>query len=90
MTGFIKVENVVKEGREGLCVECQLSKVTAMDKFHMLHCVCRALNIRREDLAVFSELEKLQLWEEPEDVEDRRPGVVEEILDTIFGGHDEG
>lgn len=89
MTGFIKVENIVKEGREGMRVECQLHKVGAMDKFHILHCVCRALNIRREDLAVFSELEKLQLWKEGGSG-DRRPGVVEEMLDTIFGGHNAG
>lgn len=90
MTGFIKVENVTREGREGMCVECQLRNVSTMDKFHTLHCVCRALHISQVDLMVFNELEKLQIWEEETEVDEERPGAVEEMLDTLFGGHNEG
>ena len=87
MEGFIKIENVVSGDREGLSVECRLSKVTVVDKFHVLHCLCRALDIDREDLVVFGELEKLSLWEEPEEID---LSAAHEMLNTLFGGHDEG
>ena len=88
MEGFIKIESATQNGRVGLSVEGRLRGVNLMDKFHVLHGVCRALHIDSKDLVIFTELEKMDLWEE-ETVEDE-DDVVRETLDKIFGGHHEG
>ena len=88
MEGFIKIESATQNGRVGLSVEGCMREVNLVDKFHVLHCVCRALHIDTKDLVIFSELEKMDLWEE-ETVEDEDE-VVQETLDKIFGGHHEG
>ena len=87
MEGFIKIESATQNGRVGLSVEGRMRGVNLMDKFHVLHCVCRALHIDSKDLVIFEELEKLDLWDE-ETVEDEEK--VQETLDKIFGGHYEG
>ena len=87
MEGFIKIESATQNGRVGLSVEGRLRGVNLMDKFHVLHGVCRALHIDSEDLVIFEELEKLDLWDE-ETVEEEEK--VQETLDKIFGGHHEG
>ena len=88
MEGYIKIESATQNGRVGLSVEGRLGGVNLMDKFHVLHGVCRALHIDSKDLVIFEELEKLDLWEE-ETVEDE-DGAVQETLDKIFGGHHDG
>ena len=90
MEGFIKIESATQNGRVGLSVEGRLRGVNLMDKFHVLHCVCRSLHIDWKDLVIFEELEKLDLWDE-ETVEDEEgEEKVQETLDRIFGGHHEG
>ena len=86
MEGYIKIESATQNGRVGLSVEGRLRGVNLMDKFHLLHCVCRSLHIDSKDLVIFEELEKLDLWDE-ETVEE---GEVRGVLDKIFGGHHEG
>ena len=86
MEGFIKIESATQNGRVGLSVEGRLRGVNLVDKFHVLHCVCRSLHLDWKDLVIFTELEKMDLWEE-ETVEDE---AVQETLDKIFGGHHEG
>ena len=88
MEGYIKIESATQNGRVGLSVEGCMRGVNLVDKFHVLHCVCRALHIDWKDLAIFTELEKVDLWEE-ETVEDEDE-VVQDVLDKIFGGHHEG
>ena len=88
MEGFIKIESATQNGRVGLSVEGRLRGVNLMDKFHVLHCVCRALHIDSKDLVIFEELEKLDLWDE--EVEKDEDEAVRETLDKIFGGHHEG
>ena len=88
MEGYIKIESATQNGRVGLSVEGCMREVNLMDKFHVLHCVCRALHIDWKDLVIFTELEKRDLWEE-ETVEDEDE-VVQDVLDKIFGGHHEG
>lgn len=87
MEGFIKIESATKNGRVGLCVEGCMRGVNLMDKFHVLHSVCRVLHLDWKDLVIFEELEKLDLWEE-ETVDEEE--AVQETLDKIFGGHHEG
>lgn len=87
MEGFIKIESATQNGRVGLSVEGRLRGVNLMDKFHVLHCVCRSLHIDWKDLVIFTELEKMDLWDE-ETVEEG--GAVQETLDKIFGGHKDG
>ena len=87
MEGYIKIESATQNGRVGLSVEGCMREVNLMDKFHVLHCVCRALHIDSKDLVIFEELEKLDLWEE-ETVEEEEG--VQGVLDKIFGGHHEG
>ena len=83
MEGFIKIESATQNGLVGLRVEGRMSKVNLVDKFHVLHCVCQSLHIDSEDLMIFEELEKLDLFgEEVVEV----PGA----FDKIFGGHHEG
>ena len=86
MEGYIKIESATQNGRVGLSVEGRLRGVNLVDKFNVLHCVCRALHIDSKDLVIFEELEKLDLWDE-ETVEEEG---VQETLDKIFGGHHEG
>ena len=86
MEGFIKIESATQNGRVGLRVEGRLRGVNLVDKFQVLHGVCRSLHIDWKDLVIFTELEKMDLWEE-ETVEDE---AVQETLDKIFGGHHEG
>ena len=88
MEGFIKIESATQNGRVGLSVGGCLRGVNLVDKFHVLHCVCRALHIDSKDLVIFEELEKMDLWEE-ETVEDEEEKVWD-VLDRIFGGHHEG
>ena len=87
MEGFIKIESATQNGRVGLSVEGRMSGVNLMDKFHVLHCVCRSLHIDWKDLVIFEELEKLDIWDE-ETMEEEEE--VQETLDKIFGGHHEG
>ena len=83
MEGFIKIASATQNGRVGLRVEGCMSKVNLVDKFHVLHGVCRALHIDSKDLVIFEELEKLDFFgEEVVEV----PGA----FDKIFGGHHEG
>ena len=89
MGGFIKIESATQNGRVGLSVEGRMRGVNLMDKFHVLHCVCRALHIDSKDLVIFEELEKLDLWDE-ETVEEEEEEKVRGVLDRIFGGHNEG
>ena len=86
MEGFIKIESATQNGRVGLSVEGRLRGVNLVDKFHVLHCVCRALRLDWKDLVIFTELEKMDLW----DAETVEGGEVQETLDKIFGGHHEG
>ena len=86
MDGFIKIESATQNGRVGLCVEGCMRGVNLMDKFHVLHCVCRSLHLDWKDLVIFTELEKMDLWEE-ETVDEEE---AQETLDKIFGGHHEG
>ena len=88
MEGFIKIESATQNGRVCVSGEGRLRGVNLMDKFLVLHGVCRALHIDWKDLVIFTELEKLDLWDE-ETVEDEDE-VVQETLDKIFGGHHEG
>ena len=88
MEGFIKIESATQNGRVGLRVEGRLHGVNLVDKFHVLHGVCRSLHIDSKDLVIFTELEKMDLWEE-ETVEEGED-EVQETLDKIFGGHHEG
>lgn len=83
MEGFIKIESATQNGLVGLRVEGHMSKVNLVDKCHVLHCMCQALHIDSEDLAIFEKLEELGLWAE-EVVE------VQGAFDKIFGGHHEG
>ena len=85
MEGYIKIESATQNGRVVLSVEGRLRGVNLMDKFHVLHGVCRALHIDSKDLVIFEGLEKMGLWYE-ETVEEG----VQETLDKIFGGHHEG
>lgn len=87
MEGYIKIESATQNGRVGLSVEGHLRGVNLMDKFHVLHCVCRSLHLDWKDLVIFEELEKLDIWDE-ETVEEEEK--VQETLDRIFGGHHEG
>ena len=87
MEGFIKIESATQNGCVGLCVEGRMSGANLIDKFNVLHCVCRALHIDSKDLVIFEGLEKLDLWEE-ETVEEEEG--VQGVLDKIFGGHHEG
>ena len=89
MEGYIKIESATQNGRVGLSVEGRMRGVNLMDKFHVLHCVCRALHIDSKDLVIFEELEKLDLWDE-ETVEEEEEEKVRGVLDRIFGGHNEG
>ena len=88
MEGFIKIESATQNDRVGLSVGDRLRGVNLVDKFHVLHCVCRALHLDWKDLAIFTELEKMDLWEE-ETVEDEEE-KVQETPDKMFGGHHEG
>ena len=88
MEGFIKIESATHNGRVGLRVEGCMSKVNLVDKFHVLHCVCRSLHIDPTDLVIFEKLEKLGLFGE-EEVESEEV-EVQGALDKIFGGHHEG
>ena len=89
MEGYIKIESATQNGRVGLSVEGCMREVNLMDKFHVLHCVCRALHIDSKDRVIFEELEKLDLWDE-ETVEEEEEEKVRGVLDRIFGGHNEG
>ena len=89
MEGFIKIESATQNGRVGLSVGGRLRGVNLVDKFHVLHCVCRSLHLDWKDLVIFEELEKLDLWDE-ETVEEEEKEEVQETLDKIFGGHHEG
>ena len=82
MEGYIKIESATQNGRVGLSVEGRMRGVNLMDKFHVLHCVCRSLHLDWKDLVIFEGLEKLDLWDE-ETVEEEE---VQETLDRIFGG----
>ena len=88
MDGYIKIESATQNGRVGLSVEGRLRGVNLVDKFHVLHCVCRSLHIDWKDLVIFTELEKMDLWEEETVVDEDE--AVQETLDRIFGGHHEG
>ena len=87
MEGYIKIESATHNGRVGLSVEGRLRGVNLVDKFHVLHGVCRSLHIDWKDLVIFTELEKMDLWDEETVEED---GAVQETLDKIFGGHKDG
>ena len=91
MDGYIKIESATQNGRVGLCVEGCMRGVNLMDKFHVLHCVCRVLHIDSKDLVIFEELEKIDIWDE-ETVEEgeEEEEKVRGVLDKIFGGHHEG
>ena len=91
MEGFIKIESATQNGLVGLRVEGCMRGVNLMDKFHVLHCVCRALHIDSKDLVIFEELEKIDIWDE-ETVEEgeEEEEKVRGVLDKIFGGHHEG
>ena len=86
MEGFIKIESATQNSRVGLSVAGRLRGVNLVDKFHVLHCVCRALHLDWKDLVIFTELHKMDLWDKKA-VKDE---AVQETLDKIFGGHHEG
>lgn len=53
MKGYIHIENVEREGREGLRVACNVAHVDTMDKFHIMELVCRTLEFTEQEWLLF-------------------------------------
>lgn len=56
MKGYIKIESVPSEGKEGLSVETDLRDVSYMDRLVVVNGVCRALRITPEELKLLAGL----------------------------------
>lgn len=69
MKGFIKIEAVTHDGREGLSVETELYNVSHMDRLHVVHSVCCALKITPAELKLMAGLIDSGFADEIADVE---------------------
>lgn len=69
MKGYIKLESVTHEGKEGLCVETKLRDVSRMDRILMVSGVCSALHITPAELKLMAGL--------------LGSGFMEEMTDTV-------
>lgn len=56
MRGYIKIESVTHEGREGMSVETKLRDVSHMDRIVVVRGVCNALRITSEELRLIADL----------------------------------
>lgn len=54
MKGFIKIESAERGGDQGLLVETRLEDVSDPDRFHVLSCVQRAMEMSVEDFEFFA------------------------------------
>ena len=54
MKGFIKIETASHKGYEGLSVTTNLEYVTPADRLHVVCCLCEALEIAPEELAIMA------------------------------------
>lgn len=54
MKGFIKIEATTHNGRKGLSAETDLYDVSYMDRLHVLHSMCHALEITPAELKLMA------------------------------------
>ena len=67
MKGYIKIESVTHEGKEGLSVRTDLRDVSYMDCIAVLNSVCHALNITHTELNLMAGLISSGFMEEMTD-----------------------
>lgn len=56
MKGYIKIESVTCEDKEGLSVDTKLRDVSYMDRLQVLYSLCHSLNIKPSELKFMAEL----------------------------------
>lgn len=70
MKGYIKIESVTHEGKEGLSVETELRDVSYMDRIAAVNCMCKALHITPTELKLMVDM--------------IISGFMEEVTDTVI------
>ena len=54
MEGFIKIECATRNGDQGLLAEVNLRNVSDLDRFHVLSCIQRSMEMSVEDFEFFA------------------------------------
>ena len=69
MKGFVKIEAVTHNGRNGLAVETDLKGISKADFIEMLHALCIALNLGPKDLKIMAAMMESGLADKIADIE---------------------
>ena len=94
MKGFVKIEAVVRNGKEGLSVTTELQDMSYVDRMQMLHALCHALKLNPVDLQIMAEMMQSKTFnrsvtiEHVEDSSEQPAGVsrgndVEELVGLL-------
>lgn len=95
MKGFLKVEAVEKDGKEGISVQCDMTEVSLPDRLSILDGVATSLRMTPMQLQMFCDMRRAGVFGEAETIYDHSsknvPPVGAErslgdLLDRIFGG----
>ena len=54
MEGFIKIESVTRNGDQGLLADVNLRDVSNLDRFHVLSCIQRSMEMSAKDFEFFA------------------------------------
>ena len=76
MKGYIKIESITHEGKEGLSVETKLRDVSYMDRISAVNGMCKALHITPTELKLMADM--------------IISGFMEEVTDTVTLKDDTG
>lgn len=56
MKGYVKIEATTQTGREGLSVDVNVSEVSMLDKFHMVHALTKVLRLDKMEMMMFFDM----------------------------------
>lgn len=56
MKGYVKIEATTQDGREGLSVDVDVSEVSMVDKFQMVHALTKGLQFDKMEMMMFIDM----------------------------------
>lgn len=95
MKGFLKVEAVEKDGKEGILVQCDMDEVSLTDRLTILDGVATSLRMTSRQLQMFCDMRRAGVFGEADMIYDHSSENVPpvgaacdlgDLLKRIFGG----
>lgn len=88
MNGTINVLAADEGGTTNVSIKCDLQDISVMDKFNLLHGICRSLSLDARDAEIFAIMFRAGVFNNTQEVEEvsELESAVDRLLSKILGG----